>query len=180
MTTETTETLEAYQSGKPLDCEPGIYSATIKEIEKVTGEFGDQLRFTFTIDDVPDCEPWAWCSYKLGSQTKLWKWFTALKGRAPTIGEKVAPRDLVGCRCQLIIGPKKSKSGDEVLGVTDLLRAKGTKAPPQPPPPEDTLTATADVTGECWCGQPVDSFTAAGVALCEKHAKELGDRTAVQ
>jgi hypothetical protein len=168
----TTETLEAYQSGKPLDIDPGVYAATIKDIEKVTGEFGDQLRFTFTIDEIPDEEPWAWCSYKLGTQTKLWKWFTALKGRPPTIGERLAPRDLVGCRCQLVIGPKKSKGGDEVLGVTDILRAKGTKAAPQPPPPEEALTATADAP-ECWCGEPVEAYTSAGVPLCAKHAAEL-------
>jgi len=172
----TTETLEAYQSGKPLDCDPGVYAATIKEIEKVTGEFGDQLRFTFTIDDLPDEEPWAWCSYKLGTQTKLWRWFTALKGRAPTIGEKVSPRDLVGCRCQLVIGPKKSKSGDEVLGVTDLLRAKATKAAPQPP----EATPAPEAAAECYCGEPVDSYTSAGVPLCARHAKELSDRAAAQ
>jgi len=166
----TTETLEAYQSGKPLDIDPGVYAATIKEIEKVTGEFGDQLRFTFTLDGIPDTEPWAWCSYKLGTQTKLWHWFTALKGRAPTIGEKVAPRDLVGCRCQLVIGAKKTKDGSEVLGVTDLLRAKGTRAAR---PPEDALTATVELAGECWCSQPVHLYTPEGVALCEKHAAEL-------
>jgi hypothetical protein len=162
----TTEALEAYQSGKPLDVDPGVYPATVKEVEKVTGEFGEQMRFTFTLDGDPDNEPWAWCSYKLGTQTKLWRWFTALKGRAPTIGEKLAPRDLVGCRCQLIVGLKKARDGSEVKGVTDLLpAAKAAKAAPQP----------LEDAGACWCGGPLDSYSAAGVALCGKHAAELAE-----
>jgi hypothetical protein len=175
--TTSTEPLEAYQSGKVLDCDPGVYAATVAEVETVSGEFGEQLRFTFTLDDDPDAEPWAWASRKLGTQTKLWRWVTALKGRPPDIGERLAPRDLVGLRCQVVIGAKKTKSGDEVLGVTDVLPAKRTKVPGVPHPLESAPAPTPapDPDARCYCGAPVHAFAPSGQPLCEKHAAELAD-----
>jgi len=161
----TIETLEAYQSGQPLNVDPGVYPAVVKEVEKVEGEFGLQLRFTFALDGDPDSEAPAWCSYKLGTQTKLWKWFTALKGRAPAIGEKLAPSELVGLRCQVVVGLKQARDGSEVKGVTDLLPAPKAAKAPQPPEDPDA----------CWCKQPIEGYSAEGVPLCAKHFAELAE-----
>jgi len=172
--TTSAEQLEAYQSGQVLDIDPGVYDAVVSEVSTVDGEFGEQLRFTFRLDADPDCEPWAWASRKLGTKTKLWGWFTALKGRPPTIGERVAPRDLAGCRCQVVVGPKKTRDGNEVMAVTDVLPPKRARVLPHPltsaPAPTPAPPELADV---CWCGQPVEAYSSLGVALCAKHAAEL-------
>lgn len=175
MTTEA-ETLEAYQSGKPLDIDDGAYAATVKEVETVDGEFGAQLRFTFTLDEHPDVEPWLWCSKKLGTLTNLWKYVDALRGYPPTISERLAPRSLVGLRCQVVVGPKRTKAGAEVKGVVNILKAKAAPTPATPKPLEPAPTTPApELAANCWCGQPVESYSPAGVALCAKHAAELAD-----
>jgi hypothetical protein len=176
--TTTTETLEAYQSGKILDCDPGVYPATVSDVETVDGEFGEQVRLTFTLDNDPDTSPYAWASRKLGTATKLWKWVTALRGTPPQIGERFALHDLIGLKCQVVIGAKKTKSGDEVLGVTDVLPAKRQKAPGVPHPltsaPAPT-PAPADLADVCFCGSQVAAYSPTGQPLCERHAGELAD-----
>jgi hypothetical protein len=173
MTTQTTEALEVYESKKPLNVDPGVYDATVDAIETVEGQYGTQWRFTFKLGDYPDELPWAWASAKLGTKTKLWRWAVALLGRPLGIGEKLTPRQLVGCRCQVNVTEKPDANGDLRRVIGEVLRAKAAKAPPQPP--EDApATPAADLGPDCcWCTQPVHLYTPAGVPLCEKHAADL-------
>ena len=90
------ETLTAHESTAGLTVEAGLYPAVVTAIEPVTGEFGDQWKFTFTLDEYPDEQPWAWATAKLGTKTKLFRWAGILLGRPLALGEQLARSDLIG------------------------------------------------------------------------------------
>ena len=160
---------EAYESKPPLSVAPGFYPATVKAIEMVTGKFGEQLRFTFALDESEE-EAWAWCSAKLGTATKLWKWATFL-GHPPTVGQPFKVQRLVAARCQLAVQEKLDADGFPRAFIADVVREKG-------PTARQAKQAAAEPGGcptpdFCFCGQPVHTYTEGGTPLCEKHAGEV-------
>jgi len=69
---------------KPSDPMPvGSYLAKVAIVEPTTGQYGDQLKFSFDILK-PDAQAGrqltAWTSARLSPQSKLYKWLTALYG----------------------------------------------------------------------------------------------------
>jgi hypothetical protein len=65
--------------------ETGQYPAKITDIEAVSGQYGDQLKFTFTL---PSSEGntrtlLGWCSAKFCPKSKLYEWTQAAMGGAP-------------------------------------------------------------------------------------------------
>ena len=164
MTTSTEDKpLEAYESAKPMNLEPGIYPATVGNIDEIDGKFGLQWRFEFSINDYPEEAPWAWATAKLGTKTKLYRWATALLGRPLAIGEKLVKAQLIGLPCNVIVkeAPDIERESGVKRYVDDILGVKKAKA--------KTDTPLAD---KCFCGKPVHSYSSTGAPLCEKHTAE--------
>ena len=170
------EELETYESGKGLDVEPGLYPGTVVEVEPVDGTFGKQWRFAFSLDEYPDERPWAWASAKLGTKTKLFGWVGVLLGRPLEIGERIAPSDLVGLRCRVLIVESHSDSDGEPRRVVgNILREKA--AAPVPAvadpdsPPEDQPAPLGQVNLVSNRLNLVPQEVA--LALCEKYGVEV-------
>jgi hypothetical protein len=156
----------AYESRKPLSVGHGFYGASVKAVEPVTGKFGDQLRFTFALDN-SDEEAWAWSSAKCGTATKLWKWATAL-GHPPVVGQPFKVQSLVGARARVAVQEKADADGNLRSYVADVLRAEG-PVTAGPAPKQAESDPTPD---RCFCGQVVYTYAEDGRPLCEKHAAE--------
>lgn len=102
--------------------EPGYYPAQVKTMEDASGDFGPQIKFTFSILD-PDNRPrtkesgdlleqWGWCSQKWGPKTKLLEWAKVLlKAKCPGINEPIDTDLLLGKRCDLEIVEKDGPNG---------------------------------------------------------------------
>jgi hypothetical protein len=164
MTTSTEDKpLEAYESAKPMNLEPGIYPATVGNIDEIDGKFGLQWRFEFSINDYPEEAPWAWATAKLGTKTKLYRWATALLGRPLAIGEKLVKAQLIGLPCNVIVkeAPDIERESGVKRYVDDILGVKKAKAKTDTPLPDN-----------CFCGKPVHSYSSTGAPLCEKHTAE--------
>jgi len=166
MTTE--EALVAYESGKPMNVEPGIYPATVDALDEIDGQFGLQWRFTFKLNEFPEELPWAWASAKLGTKTKLYRWATALLGRPLAIGERLVRAELVGKPCNVIIKekPDMEAEGGVRRYVDDILGVKKAAA---------KAKAAGPLDDACFCGKPVSSYTPDGRGLCEEHAKQASE-----
>ena len=170
MTTSTEDKpLEAYESGKPMNLEPGIYPARVGDIVDTEGEWGPRWRFEFNIDDYPDETPWAWATAKIGTKTKLFKWASALLGRPLAIGEKLVRSQLIGLPCNVIIKEVPDAERDSGMRryVDDIIRAKsaGTGS-------GKAVIPSAILPDNCFCGKPVHSYSSTGAPLCEKHTAE--------
>ncbi len=105
--------------------EPGYYPAQVRSIEEVTGDYGPQLKFTFSIldgdnkpktrDDGQPLEQWAWCSAKWGSRTKLLQWANVLlKTKCPSQNQPLDTDLLLGKRCDIQLDAKESANGPTV------------------------------------------------------------------
>jgi len=181
-------TLEVHESGKGLSIEPGAYPGTVARIEPVTGEFGDQWQFAFTLDEYPDEEPWAWATAKLGTKTKLYRWAGILLGRPLALGEQLARSDLVGKCCQVLIAERPDRDGENRRVVTDILKPKGALPRPlesAPPPTPAPASLKVGVVNEptppetCFCGAPIAAYSPTGEPLCTEHYAEPEPDTVV-
>jgi len=167
MTTE--DSLEVHESGKGLSVEAGLYPAIVREVEPVEGQFGPQWRFTFTLDEHPDEEPWAWATAKLGTKTKLFRWAGILLGRTLGLGEQLARSDLVGKRCQVLIVDSIDADGETRRKVDDIMKEKTVAKAP--------VSLKEGVVNEpqietCFCGATVAAYSPSGEPLCAEHADE--------
>ena len=168
MTTED-ETLTAHESTAGLSVEAGLYPATVTAIEPVTGEFGDQWKFTFALDEYPDEQPWAWATAKLGTKTKLFRWAGILLGRPLALGEQLSRSTLVGKRCQVLIVDSMDKEGNPCRKVEDILKEKTVAKAP--------VSLKERVVNEpqvetCFCGAVVAAYSPSGEPLCREHADD--------
>jgi len=166
------ETLTAHESTAGLSVEAGLYPATVTAVEPETGQFGDQWKFVFTLDEHPAEEAWAWATAKLGTKTKLFRWAGILLGRPLALGEQLGRAALVGKRCQVLIVDSVDATGETRRKVDDIMKAKAVakvlesapvSAPPTPAPEPDET---------CFCGAPVASYSPSGEPLCAAHADE--------
>ena len=176
MTTED-GTLEVHESGKGLSVEAGLYPAIVREIEPVDGQFGPQWRFTFSLDEYPEEEPWAWASANMGTKAKLYRWTGILLGRPLALEEKIARSDLVGKPCQLMI-KEREVDGENRRFVDDIMKPKGAVPRPlesAPPPTPAPVSLKEGIVNEptppetCFCGAPIASYSPTGEPLCDTH-----------
>lgn len=163
----TDDELETYESTTGLSVEAGLYPAAVKSVEAVSGAFGDQWKFAFTLDDHPTEEAWAWATAKLGTKTKLYRWAGILLGRPLAVGERLSRYTLVGMRCRVLIVEKTDGDGEARRVVEDILKVETAKAAPAPAPTAQAPRSESDV---CFCGGPVFSYSPTGEPLCETHA----------
>lgn len=117
---ETVPILEWKENTSMLD--PGAYAAEVTAIEETTGEFGPQLKFTFTIlgtDGQPTLDPegnpieqWGWCSAKWHEKSKLYTWVKALlRGKGPGPGNGLDTDILLKKKCDIVLAEKIGPNG---------------------------------------------------------------------
>lgn len=84
---------EPHEEGRP-------YHGTLKAIEEADGDYGEQFKWVFELDEDEGREQYAWCSRKLTPRSKLTRWVKALSGRMPNFDddEEINLDDFVGRR----------------------------------------------------------------------------------
>jgi len=117
----------------------GVYAAQIIAVEKVEGQFGPQVKVTFSLTE-PEHENHTltgWCSEKYSPKSKLYKWAVAA-GLEPK-KQGIMPNKLIN-RVVRIVVEENRKSDEEVYDkITTLLPVKqpAVEGPPlqdEPPP----------------------------------------------
>ena len=171
MTTED-ETLTAHESTAGLSVEAGLYPATVTAVEPETGQYGDQWKFVFALDEHPAEEAWAWATAKLGTKTKLFRWAGILLGRPLALGEQLGRAALVGKRCQVLIVDSVDATGETRRKVDDIMKAKTVAKVLEPAPVSAPPTPAPEPDETCYCGAPVASYSPGGEPLCAAHADD--------
>ena len=94
----------------------GTYSATVVGIEPVAGEYGDQLKWRFAVDDAGTArELWAWCSQKLSPKSKLWGWTDAILFGGlglPAGYAEFDTADMIGRQCRIVVELTEGAGGE--------------------------------------------------------------------
>jgi hypothetical protein len=116
--------------------EVGTYAAMVQTIEQVTGQYGDQAKFTFALDD-SDVTLTAWASAKYGNKTKLGRWAAAILGGMP---DTLDTDDLVGKPCRITVVVKAKDDGTQYNKVDEVLPPKKG----QKPKPEEAVIPTVE------------------------------------
>jgi hypothetical protein len=142
----------------------GTYRAVILNLEKVVGNFGEQVRFTFTVltPDVeytlPDgqVELLAWTSTNYSEKSKLYRWTrAALAGDFDPNADFQAAL-LINARVLVNVEKNASPSGGDFNKIVDIMAAPRSRAkpaaaqpepasqpkavqPPEPPDPPDEI-----------------------------------------
>lgn len=118
----------------------GEYPATIDNIEDADGQFGPQLKFTFSIASGPYADKVlsAWCSKSFNVKSKLFAWTKAVFGGVDIPEDYNFDSDqLVGQKVMLTVIKKQSPDGAEynkVDSVSPMPKAKAAvKVAPKPP-----------------------------------------------
>ena len=104
--------------------EPGIYDATVTNLETKTTDAGTFRIWSF---DVGGEKVTASSSMMFGPKSKTYKWVTALIGRTPIPGEKL---EVIGRPCQLHLIVDEDSGYNKVETV--LPPARGTAPRPAP------------------------------------------------
>lgn len=132
-------TIQAEESKGYIELEPGVYPATLIQLECVDGQFGQQAKLIFeldgiTVEDGSAANLWAWASWKLNPMTKLWSWVVALMDEPPTTGESFDLQALIGAPCRLLVETHVTEQGKwaRVNGVLPAERAAKKSAGKQP------------------------------------------------
>jgi hypothetical protein len=84
----------------------GIYEAEITAIDYVTGDYGEQVKFTFELHGAQaGVELAAWATKKLSAGSKLTKWVSSILGQDfdPEVSAVVDLDGLVGRGVKLIV-----------------------------------------------------------------------------
>jgi hypothetical protein len=98
--------------------EAGVYAAKLKQITEGSGEFGDFLRFEWTVLDdggsETDTTISGLCNPLLNSRSKLSAWAQAHLGEDLAVGQEIDLDGLVGKRVMLTVNvePRKDGQGD--------------------------------------------------------------------
>ena len=93
----------------------GEYSAQITEVEPDDGQFGPQVKFTFTIldEDYRDLTLLGWTSAKFNNKTKLYEWTREAFGNPIPKDYNFRSDDLVGRDVSLTVIVRRKDDGSE-------------------------------------------------------------------
>ena len=174
--------------GNFYEFEPGMYPATITNIEEVDNPFEDdktQLEFTFEVDDCfnEDDTPAtrrAWANPVWNSKSKLWGWAAAILGAEPAAGEPFRTSTLVGQKCRIVLNTGKKQDGTSIVKLTDVLgpekpkAGKGKGSLSQRLQAGDVPAGVAVVADELpfvcvVCDEPATAYTDKGKPVCADH-----------
>jgi len=104
---------------------PGLYQGRLTAIEERSSDNGPYLRWTFAIDHKGDeVEVSALSSTKFSPTAKARKYAEALLGRAIKEGEELAPDELYGCTCQVMVTIDTLSDGGSINRVEQVLPGK--------------------------------------------------------
>lgn len=98
--------------------ETGEYPAEITEIALENGQFGEQLKFTFELDNGRSM--WGWASAKFSTKSKLYAWTRAILNRDIPPSYMLDTDDLLGKRVKVIITQEEREDGREFNKITRL------------------------------------------------------------
>ena len=107
----------------------GTYPVTVKEVRKAEGDYGEQVVFTFRVDD-SEAELCAWASATYSTKSKLGRWVVAILGDMP---DQLDSEELVGKPCRITVLVKTKDDGTQFNEVDEVLPAKR-KPKPEPEP----------------------------------------------
>jgi hypothetical protein len=106
------------QGTEPLPT--GDYCVELVAIELSTGQYGDQLRWTFYVLD-KGRNLVAYSSLSASLASKCMRWAGALLGRPVQAGEQVDFDALIGKTAVAVVVKKRKDDGTEYNAVDDLL-----------------------------------------------------------
>jgi len=113
--------------------EPGEYVATVQRIEEQDGQYGLQLKWTFSLDapgaDYDGRHVLAWCSPSFTAKAKLGRWARALLGSQADDIDELDTQLLVGLPCRLVLSSGIGTDGTERNKVTEVLAPRRAAAP---------------------------------------------------
>jgi hypothetical protein len=118
----------------------GEYPAKIQKVEEVSGQFGDQLKFTFELPPNEEGEKrtlLGWASAKFNPLSKLYGWTESALGGAPIDrGYNFNSDDIIGKPVTLVVIVKMSEKGEvnKIQSVLPYKKAKPAAAPPKEAP----------------------------------------------
>lgn len=110
--------------------EAGVYPGKLKEISEGSGEYGDFLRFEWTVLDDDGAETdtaiSGLCNPLLNSRSKLGAWAQAHLGEDLSVGQELDLDNLIGKKVMLTVSvePRKDGQGDrnKVTAVSPVRR----------------------------------------------------------
>jgi len=106
------------QGTEPLPT--GEYTVELTAIELSTGQYGDQLRWTFHVPD-KGRNLVAYSNLSASLASKCMKWASALLGRPIRAGEQVDFEALVGKTALAVVVRKRKDDGREINAIDELL-----------------------------------------------------------
>jgi hypothetical protein len=106
------------QSGEPLPT--GEYRVELTAIELSSGQYGEQLKWTFSVPD-KGRNLVAYSSLSASLASKCMRWAGALLNRPVQAGEQVDFEALVGKTAVAVVLRKRKEDGSEYNAVDDLL-----------------------------------------------------------
>ena len=113
--------------------EPGEYVATVQRIEEQDGQYGLQLKWTFSLDapgaDYDGRHVLAWCSPSFTAKAKLGRWARALLGSQVDDIDELDTQLLIGQPCRLVLSSGVGTDGTERNKVTEVLAPRRAAAP---------------------------------------------------
>lgn len=141
--------------------EPGEYVATVQRIEEQDGQYGLQLKWTFSLDapgaDYDGRHVLAWCSPSFTAKAKLGRWARALLGSQVDDIDELDTQLLIGQPCRLVLSSGLGTDGTERNKVTEVLAPRRAPAPFVPgarpwdaqpaAPTSSTVTAAVSFSG---------------------------------
>lgn len=113
----------------------GDYPAEIEAVELTDGQFGQQLKFTFTLDG-KNQSLWGWASASFTTKSKLYAWTRAAFGGKPIPPNYNLDTDhLIGKKVLLTVVVARKDDGSEFNKIQDvrpLLNGNGPQPAAQP------------------------------------------------
>ena len=116
--------------------EPGLYPAVVEEVELTEGQYGQQVKVKFQLDDddelgLEDRFLIGWALATFGPKSKLWAWAWVLLFAGRDIPDEFGELDidtLKGKRCLLSVTTKTGTDGSTYNKIADLLPVKPVRA----------------------------------------------------
>lgn len=146
--------------------EPGIYPVRVEAVDQEDGQFGQQLKWHFAIEE-PGFEDKfliGWCSCAFSPKSKLWAWTKALLfgGRdIPDYFDELDTAKLVGQRAQVMVSLERGNDGTPYNKVKEVLPIRAARTAQPAAAPSGNGGATVARTQP---RQPQTAASAAGVA----------------
>ena len=101
------------------------YIGDIEVVETVTGDYGEQVKFYFSLPEIEDdVSLVGWCSASYSDKSKLFSWAKAALGPDFDPNEDFDSDKLIGRRVMLDVSKRLSTSGTEFNRIESLIKYK--------------------------------------------------------